>query len=365
MVTMTANNDKTAGSAASPTPAGAGPQSGSGAAASTGASAGTIRHPRLEELKREIGKVIVGNDAVVDQVLVALFAGGHVLLEGVPGLGKTLLVRTLSRVLGLNFRRIQFTPDLMPADIVGTNVIHEGENGQREFVFQPGPLFANLVLADEINRATAKTQSALLEAMAEGTITSGGQTYQLDQPFFVLATQNPIEMEGTYPLPEAQVDRFMVKILLELPSKAMLLGILERTTGNDDVEIRQIVSADEILEMQRLVRDVPIAAHLRDAIAGLIASTHPRGSTPHPLVKRYVAYGASPRGLQAVALAAKSLAFLRGKHHVSFDEIRAVASATLRHRLILNFEGEAEGVATEEILDKLLTQLESGVGGGK
>jgi MoxR-like ATPase len=319
----------------------------------------------LAALKQEIGKVMVGNDQVVEQVLVAIFAGGHVLLEGVPGLGKTMLVRTISGVLQQSFKRIQFTPDLMPADIIGTKLIQEDEHGHKSFVFEAGPLFSNLILADEINRATAKTQSALLEAMAESTVTASGETYSLEKPFFVLATQNPIEMEGTYPLPEAQIDRFMFKILLELPSKEMLEGILERTTGNETAPLKPILAKDQILEAQRLVRDVPIAKHLREAIATLILNTQPKSATAPQPVKRFVAFGSSPRGLQSVALAAKSLAYLRGQNHVSFEEIKAVAKPALRHRLILNFEGEAEGVNTDEIIDKLLTQIESTLTMGK
>jgi len=319
----------------------------------------------LDCLRREIGKVIVGNQDTIDQVLITLFAGGHALIEGVPGLGKTLLVRTIARVLQQKFRRIQFTPDLMPADIIGTKLIREDENGRRSFVFEPGPLFSNMVLADEINRATAKTQSALLEAMAEGTVTSCGETYTLEPPFYVMATQNPIEMEGTYPLPEAQVDRFMFKVLVYLPTKEMLEGILERTTGNESAKLDPVMTAEEIISAQRLVRDVPIAKHLREAIASLVLATQPKSANALPQVKRYVAYGSSPRGLQSVALAAKSLAFLKGQNHVSFEEIRAVACPALRHRLILNFEGEAEGISADEIIGKILVQIESAAVMGK
>ena len=313
----------------------------------------------LADLSREMGKVIVGNRSVIEQVLTAIFAGGHVLLEGVPGLGKTLLVRTLASILQQSFRRIQFTPDLMPADIVGTKMIQEDEAGHRSFVFEPGPLFANMILADEINRATAKTQSAMLEAMAEGTITSSGETYLLSRPFFVLATQNPIEMEGTYPLPEAQVDRFIFKIVLELPSREMLEGILDRTTGNESVALKPVMNDTDILTAQKLVREIPIAKHLREAIATLILSTQPKDAESPQMVKRYIAYGSSPRGLQAVALGAKSIAFLKGRNHVGFDDIRAAAFPALRHRLILNFEGEAEGMNPDEIIEKLLGQIES------
>jgi len=319
----------------------------------------------LESLKKEIGKVIVGNEAILDQILAAVFGGGHVLLEGVPGLGKTLLVRTIAQVLQQTFRRIQFTPDLMPADIIGTKLIQEDENGRKFFVFEAGPLFANMILADEINRATAKTQSALLEAMAEGTITSCGETYSLQKPFFVLATQNPIEMEGTYPLPEAQVDRFMFKVLLDLPSKEMLESILDRTTGSEVPQLTPLMTGEEIVQNQKLVREVPIAKHLREALASLIVLTQPKSPNAPQIVKRYVAYGSSPRGLQAVALGAKALAFLKGQNHVSFEEIKAVAKPALRHRLILNFEGEAEGISPDEIIDKLLGQIESSITMGK
>ena len=319
----------------------------------------------LDSLKREIGKVIVGNDSVVEQLLTAVFAGGHILLEGVPGLGKTLLVRTVSGCLQQSFKRIQFTPDLMPADIIGTKLIQEDESGRRSFVFEAGPIFANMILADEINRATAKTQSALLEAMAEGTVTASGETYSLVKPFFVMATQNPIEMEGTYPLPEAQVDRFMFKILLDIPTKEMLEGILDRTTGNEFPLPELVMTGDDIVKAQKQVRDVPIAKHLREAIAAIIMNTQPKSANAPQAVKRFVAFGSSPRGLQAVALAAKSLAYLKGMNHVSFEEIKAVAKPALRHRLILNFEGEAEGVNTDEVIDKLVAQIESSLAMGK
>ncbi|MBF0543353.1 MAG: AAA family ATPase [Candidatus Riflebacteria bacterium] len=319
----------------------------------------------LINLKREIGKVIIGNENVIDPVLVSIFAGGHVLLEGVPGLGKTLLVKTLSRILQMSFKRIQFTPDLMPADIIGTQIIQEDEKNRKSFVFQEGPIFSNIVLADEINRATAKTQSALLEAMAEGTVTSGSETHLLPKPFFVLATQNPIEMEGTYPLPEAQLDRFFFKVLIDSPTKEMLENILEKTTGNEEPELLKMLGGGELLEGRKTIREIPIAKHLREAIAQLISSTHPKNQSSPPQIKRYVAYGSSPRGLQAIALGAKSMAFLRGRNHVSFEEIKLVCKPALRHRLILNFEGEAEGISVDEIIDKLVSQIESSLVIGK
>ncbi|MBI4872246.1 MAG: MoxR family ATPase [Candidatus Riflebacteria bacterium] len=305
-------------------------------------------------LKKEVGKVVAGNPALVEDVLVAFFCGGHVLLEGLPGLGKTLLVKTISRVLGLQFSRIQFTPDLMPADIVGTTVVSQSTDGQRAFRFQKGPLFANLVLADEINRATAKTQSALLEAMAERQVTVGGTTYPLDEPFFVLGTQNPIEMDGTYPLPEAQLDRFMFKILVDFPDKDCLMAIVDRNITNTHIEVQSKTSAQMIGNIRELIRDVPIADPIKDYAAKLILATQPSSKFAIPITKKYLSYGASPRGILAIVHSAKARALLQGRLHVALEDVQKVALPALRHRLILNFEGEAEGITTDYVVEKLL-----------
>jgi MoxR-like ATPase len=307
-------------------------------------------------IEAEIGRVIVGQSAVVRGVLIGILAGGHVLLEGVPGLGKTMLIRTLGQVLNLKFSRIQFTPDLMPADIVGTEILID-QDGQRAFRFQAGPVFANLVLADEINRATPKTQSALLEAMQEHSVTVAQQTYQLEEPFFVMATQNPLEMEGTYPLPEAQLDRFLFKINVPFPSANELVEILARTTGKDTPAAQITVSGAEILQMRDLARQTPIASHVSDYVARLIVATHPVGPEATPLVKQYVRYGSSPRGGQAIMLGAKIVALLAGRYNVAFEDIEVVAPSALRHRLILNFEGLAEGVSADSIVAELLEKV--------
>jgi MoxR-like ATPase len=309
---------------------------------------------RYERIVMEIGKAMVGQQEIVEATLTAMLAGGHVLLEGVPGLGKTLLVKTLSQVLELPFQRIQFTPDLMPADILGTNIVSESEGGRRAFEFQKGPIFANLILADEINRATPKTQSALLEAMQERRVTAGGQTRPLPQPFFVLATQNPIEMEGTYPLPEAQVDRFYFKVLVEYPTQVEFAEILNRTTGSPIPEPQQVVNGEELLEMQRLAREVPIADHVQDYAIRLVMATHAGTSTAVPAANQFLRFGSSPRGAQTLVLAAKIRALLRDRYNVSFEDIRAVAMPALRHRLILNFEAQAEGVSSDEVLREIL-----------
>ena len=305
-------------------------------------------------LREEIGKVIVGQDAIVDGTLNALFANGHVLLEGVPGLGKTLLVRTLSLVLDLSFNRIQFTPDLMPADVLGTNMVHETDDGKRAFVFQPGPIFAHLVLADEINRATPKTQSAMLEAMQERSVTIGGEIRKLDLPFFVLATQNPIDQEGTYPLPEAQLDRFFYKLLVDYPSAGELSEIVTRTTEGTKVEVSKVVNGATLIELQQLVQQVPVASHVKDYAVRLILATHPNTETALEITNQFLKFGSSPRGAQALLLGAKVRALTEGRFNVSFDDVAEVALPALRHRLIVNFEAEAEGVTTDLVLQKIM-----------
>ncbi len=307
-------------------------------------------------METEIGRVIVGQNEVVRGVLIGILAGGHVLLEGVPGLGKTMLIRTLAQVLDLKFSRIQFTPDLMPADIVGTEILID-QDGQRAFRFQAGPVFANLVLADEINRATPKTQSALLEAMQEHSVTVAQQTYQLEEPFFVMATQNPLEMEGTYPLPEAQLDRFLFKINVPFPSATELVEILARTTGKDTPAAQTAVSGADIVRMRDLARQTPIASHVSEYVARLIVATHPDNPEATPLVKQYVHYGSSPRGGQAIILGAKIVALLAERYNVAFEDIAVVAPSALRHRLILNFEGLAEGASADRIVAELLEKV--------
>lgn len=314
-------------------------------------------HSTAIEIETEVSKVIVGQADVVRPVLISILAGGHVLLEGVPGLGKTMLIRTLGEVLSLKFSRIQFTPDLMPADIVGTEILVD-QDGTREFRFQPGPVFANLVLADEINRATPKTQSALLEAMQEHSVTVANQTYRLQEPFFVLATQNPLEMEGTYPLPEAQLDRFFFKVNVKFPSSQELMEILNRTTGGETAAVQNVASSAQILAMGQLGRQVPIASHVGEYVARLIVATHPESPEASPLVKQFVRYGSSPRGGQAIILGAKMTALLSGRYNVAFEDVQAVAPAALRHRLLLNFEGLAEGISTDAVVSELLKELE-------
>jgi MoxR-like ATPase len=308
-------------------------------------------------LRAELGKVIVGQDAVVEGTLIALFAGGHVLLEGVPGLGKTLLVRTLGEVLDLSFSRIQFTPDLMPADILGTNIVMEIPGGRREFQFQRGPIFAHLVLADEINRATPKTQSALLEAMQEHQVTAGGELRKLVEPFFVMATQNPIDQEGTYPLPEAQLDRFFFKILVGYPSAEELSEVLSRTTAGVRAGVAKVLTHEALLELMKLVREVPVASHVKDYAVRLVLATHPKTETASPIASQYLRFGSSPRGGQTLLLAGKVRALTEGRFNVSFDDIEAAAAAALRHRLILNFEAEAEGITTDHIIGQILRDV--------
>jgi len=308
-------------------------------------------------LRDEIGKVIVGNDEIVQGTLTCLIGGGHVLLEGVPGLGKTMLVRTLADALHLKFNRVQFTPDLMPADLLGTNVVLETPDRQKKFEFQQGPIFTNILLADEINRATPKTQSALLEAMQEHTVTVAGQTFKLPEPFFVLATQNPLEMEGTYPLPEAQLDRFFSKLIVRFPTLEQLETILDRTTESRSPRAEAVMTGDRVLQMAQLARQIPVADDVRRYGISLVLATHPDHAAAPEVTRRFVRYGSSPRGAQALILAAKILAILDGRYHVARDDLRAVAPAVLRHRIILNFEGQAEGVQTDAVVDGILKAI--------
>lgn len=307
-----------------------------------------------QAIENEVSKVIVGQKEVVRAAIICILAGRHALLEGVPGLGKTMLIRTLSDVLELNFSRIQFTPDLMPADIVGTDILEEGDDGHREFRFQPGPIFANLVLADEINRATPKTQSAMLEAMQEKTVTVSGRRYELEEPFFVLATQNPLDMEGTYPLPEAQLDRFLFKVDVGFPTVTELVTILDRTTGTTVPEARRVAGGAEVLRMGHLALSTPINSRVSEYVARLIVATHPESEQSTIMVRRFVSVGASPRGAQALIIGAKVNALLEGRFNVSYKDIEAVAYSSLRHRILLNFEGQAEGINTDSIVSDLL-----------
>jgi len=311
----------------------------------------------FDRVRAEIGKMIVGHREIIDGVLTMLFTGGHGLLEGVPGLGKTLLVRTLAEVLELRFSRIQFTPDLMPADIVGTTLIDESSSGGRTFRFQPGPVFAHIILADEINRATPKTQSALLEAMQESSVTVGGTGHRLEQPFLVLATQNPIEMEGTYPLPEAQLDRFFFKLLVRYPDRKDLTAILERTTEVAEPRPQQVMDSEAVRRWRQFIREVPIAAHVRDYAVRMVLATHPTSEYAPETVRRYVRYGASPRGAQTLILAGKLRALLAERFNVAFEDIVAAALPGLRHRLILNFEAQAEGIETDQVIDEVVRHV--------
>jgi MoxR-like ATPase len=311
----------------------------------------------VADIEQEVGRVIVGQQELVRQLLLTLLGGGNALLEGAPGLGKTLLVNTLADVIDCSFSRIQFTPDLMPADIVGTTVIAADENNQRYFRFEAGPIFANIVLADEVNRATPKTQSALLEAMQEGRVTVARSTYELDRPFFVLATQNPLEMEGTYPLPEAQLDRFFFQIQVEFPTHDELVEIANRTTGAKSSTPAVVTSGSRIVAMQQLARQVPIAQHLTDYTVSLLEATHPKQSSAPDMVRRYVRYGASPRGMQSMIIAAKILALIDDRYNVDYPDIQAVMLPALRHRLILNFEGQAEGVSPDDILRQVIKHV--------
>jgi MoxR-like ATPase len=317
-------------------------------------------HADLDVLTREVQRVIVGQDRVIRSVITCLLAGGHGLLEGVPGLGKTLLIRTVAGAVHLDFARIQFTPDLMPADIVGTSMLlqHEGDSSGRPVLqYQPGPIFANIVLADEINRATPKTQSALLEAMAEGTVTAGGETRRLPDPFLVLATQNPLEMEGTYPLPEAQLDRFLFKVHVEFPGEEELIRILDRTTGNEHGSVKPVLDARRIGQMRELVRAIPVTDSVTRYVVRVLRATHPDDPRAPDLVKRYVRFGGSPRGAQSMLMGARIRCTMDGRLTPSIEDVRAVAGEALRHRVILNFEGEAEGISIDDCINKALAAV--------
>lgn len=314
-----------------------------------------------QQLEKELCSVVIGQERVIRELLLALFAGGHVLLEGVPGLGKTLLVHTLADALALKFARIQFTPDLMPADIVGTTIVSEDGNStgsRRVFSFQPGPIFANIILADEVNRATPKTQSALLEGMQERTVSVGDTTRPLPKPFFVLATQNPLEMEGTYPLPEAQLDRFLLKILVRFPLAKDLLQIINTTVGTQTYRAKQVASGEQLLKLIETARAVPVATHIKEYAVRLLLATHPDQEDAPEQVRNFVRYGASPRGLQAIIMTAKVRALLEGRYNVSQEDLRAVAFPTLRHRIILNFDGLTEGITPEEVIEEIIKETE-------
>ena len=309
---------------------------------------------KFQELKDEIHKAIVGYEDLLTETLIAVFARGHVLLEGVPGLGKTYLVNTLGKVMGLQPGRIQCTPDLMPADILGTHIVNENEDGRRMMHFEKGPVFANLILVDEVNRATPKTQAALLEVMQEGSVTAGGETLQLPKPFFVMATQNPMEMEGTYPLPEAQADRFLFKLRVPFPDKDTLVEISRRTSGFAEPELSEVISGDELKDFQKIITEVPVADHITEYAASLVLATHPEESDVSQNVQKYVSYGASPRGLQAMIRGARILAVLDGRTAVSSADVKRIAMSSLRHRVILNFQGEAESLEVDELLQEVI-----------
>ena len=320
---------------------------------------------RYQAVREQLGRVIVGHDDIVHGVLACLFVGGHCLLEGVPGLGKTLLVRSLAQTLDLQFSRIQFTPDLMPADILGTNMVMETPDGKRIFEFQKGPIFTQICLADEINRATPKTQSAMLETMQEGTITVAGTRYQLEQPFFVMATQNPIEQEGTYPLPEAQLDRFFFKLLVGYSSREELSTIIDRTTRGEVIAPNKVMDGAEIRRWQGLIREVILAPHVQDYVVRLTLATHPGGPHAVAITNQYIRWGSSPRGAQTLALASKVRALLEGRYNVSFEDIRRVYLPALRHRVLLNFEAQAEGVESDQVLLDVLEHVPEKVEGEK
>jgi MoxR-like ATPase len=331
-----------------------------------------LQEPRVQEfitafqrLRSEVQKVIVGHDDVIDHVLIGLFAGGHVLLEGVPGLGKTLLIRTLAASLDLSFSRIQFTPDLMPGDIIGTNIIAEDTEGRKHFQFQRGPIFGHILLADEVNRATPKTQSALLEGMQEGSVTVSGSTHPLPSPFFVLATQNPIEMEGTYPLPEAQLDRFLFKLRVRYPALDELTEIINRTTRPREVSVQRVMTGEQVLRFRELVREVPMASHVRDLASLSVLASHPQWEQAPEAARRFIRYGSSPRGAQALVLGAKVRALTQGRYNVSTEDLHAMALPAMRHRVILNFEGEAEGIDSDRLIGELMEAAVSLSAAGK
>jgi MoxR-like ATPase len=319
----------------------------------------------FERLRSEVEKVIVGHRDIINHVLIGMFAGGHVLLEGAPGLGKTLLIKTLAEGLELSFSRVQFTPDLMPADIIGTNIILEDAEGRKHFQFQPGPIFGHILLADEINRATPKTQSALLEGMQEGFVTVGGASRPLPSPFFVLATQNPIEMEGTYPLPEAQLDRFLFKLRVRYPAVEELNAIIDRTTQVRPVTVERVMTGPTVLAFRDLIREVPIASHVRDFASTIVMATHPEWTGSPEVTRRFIRYGASPRGAQALVLGAKVLALSEGRYNVSADDLRGLAAPALRHRVILNFEGEAEAVDVDTLVGEIVDKAQATMVEGK
>ncbi|MEK5334141.1 MULTISPECIES: AAA family ATPase [unclassified Lysinibacillus] len=316
---------------------------------------------KLQQVKDEIHRFIVGQEEAIDYTLYAVLADGHALLEGLPGLGKTMLIRTISEVLDLSFSRIQFTPDLMPADITGTSMIERTADGRQQFAFQPGPIFSQMVLADEINRATPKTQSALLEAMGEKTVTILGDTKKMAKPFFVLATQNPIEMEGTYPLPEAQMDRFLCKILVPYPEKSELMEIMKRTTGAQEVSLQKVLDTDGLIMAQQMVKEVMIADEMLEFAADLVVATHPESADTIDEVRHYVMYGSGPRGLQSLIKLAKARALMSGRFHVSVGDIKSVAKPVLRHRMLLNYEGEASGKTADDVIDVILEKVQQGV----
>ena len=313
---------------------------------------------KFNRIKVEVQKRIIGQDDVVEGILICLFANGHALIEGVPGLGKTRMVQTLSEVLDLSFKRIQFTPDMMPSDITGTTILVEDQQGRKQFQFQPGPIFSQVILADEINRSTPRTQSALLEAMQERTVTIARTTHKLESPFCVFATQNPIEMDGTYPLPEAQLDRFLFKLKIEFPDQTDLIQIMQQTTSDQEAEIESVCDAGSILQMQRLIRKVPVADHVAEYASQIVTATHADQPNASEMAQNYVELGASVRGLQAIILAAKIKTLLDGRYNVATEDIQSVALPALRHRLLINFEGQSEQISTDEIITDVLTTQE-------